>query len=855
MSLLNKFTIKSRLLSLLLGVSLSSLLVAGFLSYLQFKKAIQNQVFQQLVGMKAAKQNKLESYMQNLQSHVETLSESQIVISAMVEFNSGYEALKNEVIPSEWSEAIEYYYENQFLSKLSQNILGEQLFTNYAPNTQVSEYLQYYYIANNSFPIGEKSKLINPRDNSDYTQFHNKYHPFFRNLLQKFGYYDLFLIDFDRGEIVYSVEKETDYATSLDFGAYRRSSLAEVIEAVRDNPGKGFVQIVDFEPYAPSYGAPAAFLAAPIYNGPHLVGILAIQLPVDKINFILSGDKNWEKEGFGKTGQVYVVGSDLLMRSDSRLLLEDSEKYLKNLRQTKISSQIIDLIKKLETSILLQSVETLAAKSAINGTSGVEILDDYRGVPVVSAYAPLGIEGLDWGIIAEIELREAFQPIYAFQIYFSILSVILLLLISWLASLLAHNFIKPIQTLIEAGHQLEEDNEAEVKLKRKDEFGELGAVFNVLAQKINVQRRMLAQKNQENETLLANLLPTNAIAKFQQGNQEITDSIAKVTILYAKIAGINHLSPEKSATEINKILNQLITACDRYACQYGLEKQNTIWDNYVAVCGLSESHLDQQERTVNFALKMIEAISQINLEYQVYLGWRIGIHSGKLMAGVVGEEKFAYKLWGTTVDIVTNLNTQGAYNSIFVSEPIKTRLLDKYLFVSLGKLEVEEIGKIPIWMLVSVTGSLSEQIRLVQKSFTKLQSETDATVKLFYKRLLETSPEAGYVFKTNLESQPKKFINKLQAIVNGLSNLPELLPTVRDLGSKYASHGFGSELYKPIGSTLIWTLKVKLGEDFTPETKQSYLYIYTLLSSVMQDAAKSTQDNLSVPSIKQKEEV
>lgn len=826
-------------MSLLLGVSLGSLLVAGILSYLQFRKAFANEVSERLGGIRTAKSNKIELYMRDLRSHVELLSEDRMVTSAMVEFNSAHEALKDEIIPSQWSEAIENYYQTKFLPKLSENIQGEQLFSNYNPATQVSQYLQYHYIANNPFSVGEKSQLINSKDGSDYSRFHSKYHPFFNKLLQKFGYYDLFLIDFASGEIVYSVAKQTDYATSLNRGPYRRSGLAKVVEAVRDNPGKGFVQIVDFQPYAPSYGAPAVFLAAPIYNGPHLIGILAVDLPVDKIDFILTSNNNWEEEGLAKTGQVYLVGSDLLMRSDDRFLLENPQKYFKNIGQTKISSQTINLIKKLKTSILLQSVETKAGRASTSDVTGTEIIDNYRGASVISSYAPLRLEGLDWGIIAEIERQEAFKPIYAFQIYFSILSVIMLLLISWLAALLAYNFVQPMHKLIAAAHQLKEGQGVKIKLEREDELGELGEVFNNIAEKINTQQIILRQKNQENKTLLANILPDLAIAQWQQGHKQIVDSLPAVTILYATIAGINSLPQEKSTTEVSLILNQLVATCDRYAVQYGLEKQNTIWNSYVAVSGLSVTCFDQQERTVNFALKIVEELEQINREHQVNLGWRIAIHSGSLIAGVLGDEKFAYKLWGATADTVINLNTQGAYNSIIVTKSIQSRLSDRYLFVPSEEIKVEAIGKIPSWMLISATGSFSQQAKLVQTSFSSILPQADATAKLFYERLFTIAPEVIPLFKSDLTQQPRKFMNTLQVAVNSLTNLPELLSTVQGLGRRHESYEVTEEQYKPLGEALIWTLEKQLGEDFTPEVRQAWIFVYTLLSSIMAETAKS----------------
>ncbi|MEM8723481.1 MAG: adenylate/guanylate cyclase domain-containing protein [Cyanobacteria bacterium P01_G01_bin.39] len=699
MSLLNKFTIKSRLMSLLFAVSFSSLLIVGVLSYLQFRKAILDEVKEKTLGVQSAKKSEIELYMRDLRSHVEILSEDRLVVDSMVEFNSAYEALKDEIIPDNWLDGIEKYYKTQFLPRLSDNIQGEQVFTNYSPTTQVSQYLQYHYVANNSYDLGEKSKLIDARDGSDYTEFHKKYHPAFSRLAAKFGYYDIFLINIEQQEIVYTVEKETDYATSLENGSYRRSGLAKVVEAVKDNPGRGFVQIADFKPYAPSYGAPAAFLAAPIYNGPHLIGILAVQLPIDRINQVLSGNQDWSQEGLGRTGQVYAVGSDLLMRSDSRLLLENSEKYIQQLSQTNISDQTIDLIKKLKTSVLLQPIDTQASNLALNGESGTEVITNYRGMTVISSYAPLRIDGLDWGLITEIERGEAFGSIYAFQIYFGILSVILLLLISLLANWLGQNAVAPIKKLTNAVRQLQAGSDIALETNREDELGELQAAFKDLAVEINSQQAVLTQKEQENATLLANNLPPKAIAQWQQGQQQITDSVAKATILHGRIVGLSTLSQQKLTTEISSILNQLIAECDRYTLQYGLEKQNTIWDDYVAVCGLSESHLDQSQRTLNLALKMIEAVAQINQKFQVDLAWRIGIHSGKISAGIVGGEKFAYKLWGETANIVTNLNTKGLSNSIIITKAVKDRLSDQYLFVASEDITLENDQKVATWTL------------------------------------------------------------------------------------------------------------------------------------------------------------
>ena len=111
----------------------------------------------------------------------------------------------------------------------------------------------------------------------------------------------MFLIN-PQGQIVYTVFKETDYATNLENGPYKDSNLAELVREVIASKEKGFTRLVDFATYAPSYGVPASFIAAPIYNGSKLVGVLAFQMPVDEINNVMTGNQDWKQDGLGLSG-------------------------------------------------------------------------------------------------------------------------------------------------------------------------------------------------------------------------------------------------------------------------------------------------------------------------------------------------------------------------------------------------------------------------------------------------------------------------------------------------------------------------------------------------------------------------
>ncbi|MEM0981185.1 MAG: adenylate/guanylate cyclase domain-containing protein, partial [Cyanobacteria bacterium P01_H01_bin.58] len=326
---LGQLQIKSKVMLVLLVVSLGSSAVMGFLVWQRARNILTQRIFDQLTSVKAAKSAEIESYFQFMYSQVETLAEDRMMVSAMMEFNQAFDQISDANLPiaPEWSQALESYYTEEFFPRLTDNIDGTPILDIYNPDTAIAQYLQYYYIANNPHPVGSKDDLTQANDGSTYSTVHSRYHRILRNLIINFGYYDLFLIDHETGDIVYSVYKETDFATSLDTGPYDRSNFAEVVSTVQQNPEPGAVQIIDFAAYRPSYGAPAAFLAAPIYDSGQQMGILAVQLPVDRINDVLTGNQNWENEGLGQTGEVYLVGDDFLMRSISRFLIEDPTGY------------------------------------------------------------------------------------------------------------------------------------------------------------------------------------------------------------------------------------------------------------------------------------------------------------------------------------------------------------------------------------------------------------------------------------------------------------------------------------------------------------------------------------------------
>ena len=158
-----------------------------------------------------------------------------------------------------------------------------------------------------------------------------------------------------------------------------------------------FVKLVDFEPYSPSYDSAASFIASPIFDDQRRkVGILIFQMPIDRINMVMTNNQKWKVCGLGESGETYIIGSDYKMRSQSRFLIEDKEGYHAQMAELGMDESLINIIQAKDSTILLQKIETKGTHAATAGETNIEIFEDYRHVPVLSAYAPLGIEGVDW---------------------------------------------------------------------------------------------------------------------------------------------------------------------------------------------------------------------------------------------------------------------------------------------------------------------------------------------------------------------------------------------------------------------------------------------------------------------------
>ncbi len=482
-----KFGIKAKLIIALSGFSIIIVSLTGILAYQLSKNALEKQAFDQLTSIRETKKKAITDYFGTIKNQVVTLSQDLTVIESAKLFSKEFEYLDTNLTQEDkntYLASLNNYYSNNFIDKLNSNTNSNNSVKKYLPTNNKTIVAQYHYLSNNSNPVGGKNALNKANDGSKYSAWHEKVHPILNDYLEKFGYYDIFIIN-KKGDIVYSVFKEVDYATNLKNGPYSKTNFAEVYRSALNSNSNSDYFVEDFKFYAPSYGAPASFAASPIYDGNNKIGVLVFQMPIDNINSIMTGDNNWKNDGLGNSGETYLVGSDYKMRSASRFLIEDKDGYLNALSSIGVGNETIKKISQLETSILTAPVETESSKKAIAGNEGEEIVLDYRGIPVLSAYAHLSIEGFNWAILSEIDDEEAFESIYKIRNLILIAGLILTLAAAFFANMFAQMFTKPIITLKNIFQNLAKGVlPPPVKVVRQDEIGQTNTALNQMVESL-----------------------------------------------------------------------------------------------------------------------------------------------------------------------------------------------------------------------------------------------------------------------------------------------------------------------------------------------------------------------------------
>ncbi len=720
---LGQLSVKTKLILMVLIISLGSALVIGYLSLEISRQALSDAATQRLANIRTEKALQIETYFQRLHDQIEILSEDETAIGAMVRFNKSFRELNHELIQQEQDTSLQAYYQDEYFPQLAPHVAGELSFDIYRPTSQAAHYLQYHYISNNPFSPSEKLELINAEDGSEYSLFHERYHKVFRSLVQKFGYHDLFLIDFETQEVIYSVSKKVDLGTSLIDGPYAQSGLSEVIKRVRARPEIGAVQIIDYQPYTPSSENLEAFIAAPIHNGPHIVGILAAQLPMDEIDRILNNNQQWEETGLGRSGETYLVGPDFRLRSNPRLLIEDPAAYLTRERARGLPTEAATKVEQFNTAILLQQRDTPATRAALNGEAGERIIRVSGHPPILSTYQPLNLPGLNWVIITEMEEGEVLQPVLAQQRAILTAMGILAVVVTILTIILSYSFVRPMDRLVASAHEVEAGEKSLISVKSKDEFGSLADTMNSIISKFRDENKLIARQHEQHDAMLTSLVPEAILERVGRGEDRLVEEINAVTVMMIRVLGFTEFSDRQDTEEGARLMDEWNQNLNALAEKHDLDRIEIVGESFMVSCGLSKPYLDHVKRTLDYGLDTFRMAERFNERNQTHLSLVAGVETGHMTIGIINTTSFEYDLWGQTLNVASDLMVAAPRNTILVSPSVYERRKDLFAFKKFDRVHLMDITEnlyIDAWVLESHNPSSTEPEDLTEDSIVLL---------------------------------------------------------------------------------------------------------------------------------------
>jgi class 3 adenylate cyclase len=682
---------------LLLVSTLASLAVICVVEYFSGRRALLPAEAERMVQLREGQKRAIEMLFADLTDSLIVYSSGSTAIEAVQAFTDGFDQLANAPIDPGQQQSLVNFYDDKLIKPIAR-ATGETLSLGAVlPDNNAQKYLQLHYTVPS---YGASASPDDAGDGSAWSAANARFNNYFREIATRFEYKDAMLLD-TRGNLVYSVNKGPALGTNILTGPFRESNLRGAYEKAMAADSVDFVWITDFQPFQAALGAPVAFLVSPITAAGKTVGVLALPLPISKVNRIMTADKRWEAAGMGETAETYLAGPDKLMRSDSRLFLEDPDKYRREAEAAGTPPDIVDKAIRLHGTTLVQPVATEALRAAQRGQSGTVVDTGYLGDKELAAYAPLNVPNSDlrWSILATRDSAEAYERIGSFTRTLVLTTAVLVFVICVAALLVAQVFVRPIRRL-QAGAQAISGGSYDITIPvtSRDEIGDLTVAFNEMSRNLEIKEDLLTEQRKENDRLLLSLMPESVVRRYRDGEQTISQEHQDVTVIFADIVGLDEISNDVSGDELVGIVDELIRELDSAAETLGVEPIRTVHNGYLASCGLNVPRLDSVVRTVDFAVEMQRIIERFSSRTGHHLSVRAGVNTGNVVSGLVGRTSVIYDMWGAAVNLAHQMRSGATESGIYVTSEVYEVMRDIRQFTPAGSITVGGSEQ-PIWRL------------------------------------------------------------------------------------------------------------------------------------------------------------
>ncbi|WP_421845041.1 adenylate/guanylate cyclase domain-containing protein [Mycobacterium sp.] len=692
-------SIQSELMVMLLVSSILSAAVIAAVAYATGRELLESGSSKWLTQFRTSQQRAVQAEFAYLTNSLVSYSSSTSVLLAVEAFTNGFDQLADATVTPAQQQAIIDYYNNKLI-KPTERDTGIRLDIDAVlPSSNAQRYLQAHYTAASAPASGSRTSDDSSASHA-WSAANDRFDRYFQDMVSRFEYQDAMLLD-ARGNVVYSVNKGPDLGTNIVDGPYRESKLNNAYEKALSANAVSFVWITDFGPYQPNLSVPTAWLVSPVRSQGRTEGVLAVPLPTAKINQVMTVGMDWEEAGLGTTTETYLAGTDDLMRSDSRLFLQDPEAYRREAVAAGTPTEVVDEAIRLGGTTMVQPVPSAGLSAAQRGETGVLTTTGYLGTEEMQAYAPLTVPDSDlhWSILATRASSEAYARAWSFTRRIVLTTTAIIFAVCLVGALASRAFVRPIRRLETGANKISAgDYEVSIPVNSTGEIGDLAAAFNEMSRSLQIKEEQLTSQRAENDRLLRSLMPEPMVQRYRDGEQAIAAEHRDITVIYADIAGLDETSAESAGDELVGNVDALFRQFDAAAEALGIERIRTLHNGYLAACGVTTPRLDSVRRTVDLALEMQRIIDRFNSRTGAAVSLCVDINTGTGISGLVGQSSVIYDLWGSAVSLVYRMRSGTPQPGIYVSAGVYEVMRDTRQFTPADAISAEGAEQ-PIWRL------------------------------------------------------------------------------------------------------------------------------------------------------------
>ena len=402
-----------------------------------------------------------------------------------------------------------------------------------------------------------------------------------------------------------------------------------------------------------------------------VVGAIAGSIPNAVLTEFTTSAGAWEEEGLGETGEVYIVGPDMLLRSESRLWLEDPDAYLEALQSAGYPPDLIEEIRAFGTTVMLQPVDTEPVRTALGGEVFTGNTRNYLDRRTLSASGPLRPGNLGWLVVSEVERGQVTSSFVGYVTTLLIALALIAAVVIAIAIVASRRLLNPITRIGDAATRVGEgDLDVNLFDEGRDEFAYLSRQFNDFVDELRHVRAEAEATAVETSDLLASVVPGRLVERIMAGGRGITEALNDATLVAIHVHG--EVGIEHEDDELARQQTALTAGVATLARDHGAEHLSSSASTVLYATGLSVEGRRVSEG-VDFAVAVQDWARALD-DRGFVLSLAIGIASGDVVTGVMGGDRLAVDVLGAPRQIATDLASAASPGQVLVGADTAARI-------------------------------------------------------------------------------------------------------------------------------------------------------------------------------------